>query len=122
MKRKRRYLLLKLERKLPLSEPEARSVVEEAVFDSLGEQGASKADARFRFFNAETQLALVACSLEETESVVAALALKRYFGGADVALRLQKVFGTLKKALPLFPHVKPSDRHRKPGAGQNNKE
>ena len=103
MKRKHRFLLVKLERSAPLSEAEARVLVEEAVLEALGERGASQAQARLRWFNAKEQLALVYCSLEGVEPVISAFALKRYFGGKDAALRLQKVFGTLKKAEGLFP-------------------
>ena len=106
MKRKRRYLLFKLDRAMPFSEEEVRSLAEETVLECLGEKGASVAQARLRLFNKEMQLALVQCSLESAESVLAAFAIKRYSRKEDVALRLQKIFGTLHKALPLFPGAK----------------
>ncbi len=110
MKRKRRYLLLKLERPRPFAEEEARALGEEAILESLGEKGASVAQARLRLFNEKEQQALVYCSLGSTESVIAAFALKRYFRREDVAVRLQKIFGTLKKALPLFPEARPPSK------------
>ena len=107
MKRKRRYLLFQLVRGTPFTEAEARALGDQTVMESLGEQGSSRAEYRLKFFNAEKQWALVQCALESQEAVIAAFALKRFFNGVDVALRLQKIFGTLQKALPLFPDAKP---------------
>jgi RNase P/RNase MRP subunit POP5 len=105
MKRKRRFLLLRLRAADAFSEAQARALADETVLESLGEQGSSRAEFRLKFFNASEQLLLVQCALDSMEAVVAAFALKRFSAGRDVSLRLEKVFGTLKKAVPLFPGV-----------------
>lgn len=106
MREKRRYLLIEVISERKFSEEDAKRAAYEAVFQLLGEQGASKAAMQAKAYDPERQLLLLKCSLASHRNVVAALALKAGFGGARISLRLRKIYGTLKKAKSLFPTLK----------------
>jgi len=110
---KKRYLLVKIDAAKAFSPVEAETAVRQAVLEAFGEKGLADAGARLKEFNSETQLALVRCSLSSQEEVIAALALKRFVNGQGIALRVQRIFGTLKKSRPLFPGSKPKARRRR---------
>lgn len=105
MREKRRYLLSHLESKVRHSEDDARRMVSDAVLQLFGEQGVSRARLSLKAFDAEKQLLLVRCSLASSEKVMAALALKTVYRTERLALRLAKVFGTLRKARDFFPEA-----------------
>ncbi|MEK6953365.1 MAG: Rpp14/Pop5 family protein, partial [Candidatus Micrarchaeota archaeon] len=68
--------------------------------------GASEAALQLKAFNSAEQLMLVKSSLASHQKVIAALALKNTFRGEKVAIRSQKVYGTLDKAKVPFPSLK----------------
>ncbi len=105
---KKRYLLLAIDGPT-VNEETAKHLVYEAVFEALGEIGASHANVQLKTLEIKTndlhtlapgekrQLAVVKCKLAALDSVLAALSLKRKFRGGDVALRLLKISGAIVK-------------------------
>lgn len=94
MRDKKRYLqLIVLGQKL--DERKAKHLVYDAIFSFLGEKTAGKAGVSLKAFDVETQSAVVKCDLKYLEQVISALALKRFFEGKDVALRLEKISGSV---------------------------
>ncbi len=99
MREKKRYLLVKFEKQgaAPLDEKGAKHLVYNAVFELLGEAGASRAQAQLKEFDAAKQLGIVKCQTIMLEKTIAALALKRFDTGAPVAIRLRKISGNIGK-------------------------
>ena len=97
MREKKRYLLLKIDSPTPLAEDAAKDLVYTAVFEMLGEAGASRAGIGFKEFNETKQQVIVRCANASLEQVIAALAAKRFHGGKDVAIRLLRVSGMIGK-------------------------
>ncbi|MBI4361517.1 hypothetical protein HY572_07150 [Candidatus Micrarchaeota archaeon] len=93
MREKKRYILVKAE---GLSPAEVQQCVQAALQEWLGEKGVAL--ARARFVRDEPGGAWVKCSTKALEDTVAALALKRFFKGKDVALRTVLVAGSVPKA------------------------
>lgn len=106
MREKRRYLQLQIVSGKKYSEEEAKHLLYESVFQVLGEKGASMAALGLKAFEGGGQLMLVKCSLKSHQEVIAALALKTLFRGEKVAIRLQKIYGTLEKAKMPFKSLK----------------
>ncbi len=97
MMEKKRYLLLAFERAEPLQAEEAKNLAYEALFSLLGEAGAAKARITWKDFDEKEQKGVLKCSTGMLDKVVAALALKRYWKGGDVAIRVQRVSGEIGK-------------------------
>jgi len=107
MLEKKRYLLVEIvvenarSNNSRLSEREAKHLLYAAVFEFLGELGAACARLRFKAFDEQAQRAIVKCSADSLEQVIAAFALKRfhYFGQqrAGVSLRVRKASGLFAK-------------------------
>lgn len=95
MRDKKRYLLYAIEGQ-QIDEKTARLAVRNAVYAFLGEKGASEANAKFMEFNAAKQLFLLRCALHSLEGTIAAIALQTSFNGRPIALRLQKMSGSVK--------------------------
>ena len=98
MRDKKRYLQLKIIGG-KLDEKKAKHLVYDAVFSFLGEKTAGKAGVSLKSFDAEKQLVVVKCDLKFLEQTIAALALKRFFEGRDVALRLEKISGSVSNVI-----------------------
>jgi len=113
MKEKRRYILYRIESAKKLGENEAKTLLNDAIMHLYGENGISKANAHVKFFNENEQLMLVLCSLGMQEEVIAALALKLEFQNEKIALRLQKIYGTVKNAEKFFPDARKKLKERK---------
>ncbi|HIH20004.1 TPA: hypothetical protein HA244_01930 [Candidatus Micrarchaeota archaeon] len=97
LRENKRYLHVLVEGER-LGEGEAKRLLSQAVLETLGELGAAKAAFAFKAFDAERQEAVVKCTTKSMEEVIAALSLKRFFEGRDVALRLQKIAGSFSPA------------------------
>ncbi|MEW5955499.1 MAG: Rpp14/Pop5 family protein [Candidatus Micrarchaeota archaeon] len=98
MREKKRYLLLKIESPQPFLAEEAKRLAYSAVFELLGEAGASRAGFALKEFNESKQQAIVRCAnASSLEQVIAALAAKRFYEGKDVAIRLLRVSGMIGK-------------------------
>jgi RNase P/RNase MRP subunit POP5 len=95
VREKKRYLVVRLFARKEFDEVLAKRLVYEAVFQLLGEFGASRAAVQLKGFDAGRQELLLKCAASELEGVVAALALKRFFGGEGVALRVSRVSGSV---------------------------
>src|SRR3989338_11011152 len=93
MRENKRYLHVVVEGGR-FAEIEAKKLFSQAVLETLGELGAAKAAFAFKGFDVEKQEAVGKCTTKSMEEVIAALALKRFFEGKDVALRLQKIAGS----------------------------
>ncbi len=114
MKEKKRYILVHADGVFA-DEKALKTVGYDAVFEWLGDKGVS--DARVQFIRAEpssenqppSRRFWIKCSTKGLEDVVAALALKRFFNGRDVALRIIKVAGSV----PRLPGT--AARPHKPG-------
>ena len=98
MREKKRFLEVAVEGTRLKDEREAKSLLSKAVLEVLGESGFSDAAFAFAGFDAEKQVAVVKCSTSSLEKVIAALALKRFYEGKDVALRVLKIYGSFPKA------------------------
>ena len=96
MREKKRYLKIKVEAEKPVGETEAKHLVYEAVFSMLSELGASKASAFLKEWSEEKQEGIVRCANAYVYDVTAALAAKRYWRGQDVAVRVEKISGSIK--------------------------
>lgn len=96
VKEKKRYLLVQVDCEGKLDERQAKHALYEAVFSLLGEGGAADAGVKLIEWNMERQEAMVLCKNTALEEVVAALALKRFFEGKGIALRVKRVSGTIK--------------------------
>lgn len=95
MREKKRYVTLKIERDgEALDGFKAKRLLSQSVLDVLGQAGAAEAAFSVKAFDAETQRAVVKCSTKSLERVIAALALKRFFDGKSVALRVEKLAGS----------------------------
>ncbi len=96
MKEKKRYILVNAEG-LAADEKSLKTVAYDALFEWLGDKGVSV--ARIQFIRAEQKKNefWLKCSTKGLEDVVAALALKRFFQGKDVALRVVKVAGSVPR-------------------------
>ena len=108
MREKRRYLLVQIQSPRRFSESDAKALFRDAVSQLLGEFGSSQSKLSLKFFDEQKQLGLLRCALSEQEKVVAAFALKSSFNGQPVALRLQKIFGTLVNTRDIFPGARPT--------------
>jgi len=97
MREKKRYLLLKIDSPEPLAGDAAKDLLYAAVFEMLGEAGASRAGIGFKEFNEARQQAIVRCANASIEQVIAAFAAKRFHGNKDVAIRLLRVSGMIGK-------------------------
>ncbi len=89
---RKRYLKLRIEGPT-LDESGARRLVQETLMQFLGEQNAAL--SRFRFIQWDSPYALVLVSHDQLENAVAAFALKRFWQGSDVAVRVEKTSGSL---------------------------
>ncbi|MFH0835626.1 MAG: Rpp14/Pop5 family protein [Candidatus Micrarchaeota archaeon] len=96
MKQKNRFLRFAVECGAKLGEQDARKLVEEALVQVIGSNGIAKHRVEFRKFDEAAQVFWLRCSSAGVDEVVAAIALKRFFEGKDIALRLQLVSGSLK--------------------------
>lgn len=95
MRFKKRYLLYVIEGQ-KLDERHAREVVKKAVHAFIGSKGAGEANVKFMGFDENKQCFFLRCSLQSLESVVASLALQTGFNEKPLALRLQKMSGSVK--------------------------
>ncbi|MFH1200436.1 MAG: Rpp14/Pop5 family protein [Candidatus Micrarchaeota archaeon] len=109
----RRYLLVKADSPVPLFGEQVDCAAREAVLEAFGEKGLADSGLRLKEFNAQTRHALLKVSLPFQERAIAALALKRSYCGRPIALRLEKIFGNLRKPRPLFPGSKPATRRKR---------
>ncbi len=80
----------------------------EALFQLVGERGASEAALNLKAFDYEKQIILVKCSLKSHQTVIASLALKKSFRREEISIRLQRIYGTLEKAKKAFPSLNKS--------------
>ncbi|MDP2717205.1 MAG: Rpp14/Pop5 family protein [Candidatus Micrarchaeota archaeon] len=91
MREKKRYLLVQPD---GVAVQDAKRAVEAALLEWLGEKGMF--DARARVIRVESNGQVwVRCSTKAMEDTVAALALKRFSGETDVALRVVKAAGSV---------------------------
>lgn len=77
-----------------LGEQAAKKLLSQSVLETLGSAGAGEAAFAIKFFDERKQEAVVKCSTKSVERVIAALALKRFYDGKDVAIRLVKIAGS----------------------------
>ena len=106
IREKRRYLQFQIICARKFTEEDAKHLLYEAVFQLLGEQGASEAALQLKAFDGAGQRMLVKCSLKSYQKVIAALAMKNSFRGEQIALHMQKIYGTLDKAKNVFHSIK----------------
>ena len=95
MREKGRYLLLRVESTAPVAARDAKYLLYSAAIEFLGEAGAARSRLRWKEFDEKTQLGIARCSLSALEETIAAIALKRFWQGRDVALRLEKMSGAI---------------------------
>ena len=93
VREKKRYLRVLVESGEKLDAQGAKKLLIQAVLETLGELGVAQAAFSFKAFDERKQEAVVKCSTASLDKVVASLALKRFFDGRDVALRVVKVEG-----------------------------
>ncbi len=97
LREKKRYLHVKIDFGAKLDERSAKSLLSQAVLETLGTAGAGEAAFAIKAFDDAKQEAVVKCSTKSMEKVIAALALKRFYDGKDVALRLVKIAGSFER-------------------------
>ncbi len=95
MRFKKRYLLYKIEGQ-KLTEKELRLVVNKSIAGFIGEMGTSEANIKIMGFNEVKQLFFIRSALDSVETIIAALAFVTSFNNGSVALRLQKMSGSVK--------------------------
>lgn len=100
IREKGRYLLLRVESPQPVNARDAKHLLYSAVIEFLGEAGASRSRLRWKEFDERTQTGIARCSLSALEETIAAIALKRFWQGRDVAIRLEKMSGAICKLEP----------------------
>jgi len=98
MRDSKRYILAQVEGPA-VDDRDAKHLAYEAVFQMLGEAGAAEAGFQFKEFNPDGRGIIVKCRTKALERIIAALAAKRRWKGADVAIRVRKVSGAIS-ALP----------------------
>jgi RNase P/RNase MRP subunit POP5 len=98
LREKKRYVIVAVESEEKLNEQNAKRLLSQAVLEILGEAGAGDASFAFKEFDSEKQEAVIKCSTKSLERVIAALALKRFFEGKNVALRVLEVKGSFVPA------------------------
>ena len=97
MREKGRYLQLRVESAAPVTARDAKYLLYSAAMDFFGEAGAARSRLRWKEFDEKTQCGIARCSLAALEETIAAIALKRFWQGKDVALRLEKLSGAIGK-------------------------
>lgn len=100
LREKGRYLLLRIESAQPVTARDAKYLLYSAAIEFLGEAGAARSRLRWKEFDEKTQRGVARCSLAGLEETIAAIALKRFWQGKDVALRLEKMSGVIGKLSP----------------------
>ncbi len=100
IREKGRYLSLRIESPQPVSARDAKHLLYSAVIEFLGEAGASRSRLRWKEFDEKNQAGIARCSLSALEETIAAIALKRFWQGRDVAIRLEKMSGAIGKLAP----------------------
>ncbi len=113
MLEKKRYLLVAIHGPV-VTEESARHLIYDAVFEALGEIGAREANVQLTVLEkkkgadgVERQMAVIKCKLAGLDPVLAALALKRKWRNADVALRVTKISGAIGR----LTEVKRNPKH-----------
>jgi len=99
MREKKRYILAQIEGPA-VDERAAKHLAYEAVFQLLGEAGAAEAGFQFKEFH-PPDMVVVKCRTAGLERVVAALAAKRRWKGADAAIRVRKISGMISNVAGL---------------------
>ncbi len=94
LREKKRYIFVRIEAAEAFSQPQAKALLSQAALELLGQAGAADAAFSVKAFDPETRRAVVKCSTKSLERVLAALALKRFFEGKDVAVRVEKIAGS----------------------------
>lgn len=94
MREKKRYLHLKIDFGAKLDERSTKNLLSQAVLETLGTAGAGEAAFAIKALDESKQEAVVKCSTKSMEKVIAALTLKRFYDGKDVAIRLVKIAGS----------------------------
>lgn len=97
IREKGRYLQLRVESTAPVTARDAKYLLYSAAIEFLGEAGAARSRLRWKEFDEKTQRGVARCSLAALEETIAAIALKRFWQGRDVALRLEKMSGAIGK-------------------------
>ena len=100
MRENKRYLHIQIESGEKLDEQTAKKLLSQAVLETLGELGAARAAFAFKAFDPAKGEAVIKCTTKSVEEVIAALALKRFYDGKDVALRLVKMAGSFSPRKP----------------------
>ncbi|MEM0475411.1 MAG: Rpp14/Pop5 family protein [Candidatus Norongarragalinales archaeon] len=95
VREKSRYLLFRLESPQPISVKDARYLLYSAAIEFLGEAGAARSRLRLVEFDDASQRGIAKCALSGLEESIAALALKRFWQGRDVAIRVEKISGVI---------------------------
>ena len=97
MREKKRFIRVSIESAEKFDAAGAKKLFNRAVLEALGEFGAAQAAFAFKDFDERKQEAVVKCSTSALEKIIAALALKRFHEGRDVALRVVRVQGSLPR-------------------------
>ncbi len=104
MKRiKRRYLAVRVERELGLTERGFIDAVWAAVTRLYGEVGASQTGLALIYFNLEREVAVIRVTLASLNMVRASLAMITSIAGKETSVRVLSVSGTIKA---LFSNAK----------------
>lgn len=97
MREKKRYLLVKFTGEEKLTSETVKHLVYEAIFQFIGELGASKAAVQVIKFDAKTQTGVVKCATAMLEETIAAFALKRYWHKKPVRIETLKATGLINR-------------------------
>lgn len=97
MREKKRYLLVKFHFDEKLNGETAKHLVYEALFQFVGELGASKAAVQLMKFNDKTQTAVVKCATAMLEETIAAFALKKFWHKKPVRIETLKASGLINR-------------------------
>lgn len=99
IREKKRYLLVEIKSDAQYDKMAALKLLQSAVFEFCGSQGAARIGLSLKEFDGEGQRVIVRCALAGYEDLQAALAFKRFFEGKNVALRVAKASGAIGKLL-----------------------
>ena len=97
MREKKRYLLVKFHGDEKLTGETAKHLIYEAVFQFVGELGASKAAVQLMTFDAKTQSAVVKCATAMLEESIAAFALKKFWHKKPIRIETIKASGLINR-------------------------
>jgi RNase P/RNase MRP subunit POP5 len=93
---RRRYLRFRVDTQLELSDDEVYNAIRNSIKELYGLKGLSKADPSLIEYDTKNMMGILRCSNDELRSTRAAIAYITNIKGAESAVHINRVSGTIK--------------------------